>query len=324
MRRCRDADTRQRYRIVLDLADGQSSVRIAGRRSCARATVSRVAARYRAEGEAGLYDHRRGRGAASAALTGALARLVHGSPQDYGWSRPTWTQELLVRQLEADTGRRVSRTTLIRLLRRLRARRGRPRPVVCCPWPAAEREARLATLRALVAHPPPGSVVLFSDEVDIHLNPNIGPDWMLPGEQKLVVTPGKNAKRYLAGALNRETGLLIWVSGERKTSALFLALLRQLLVQYPAAATICVILDNYGIHRSKAVAAFLADEARRVRLHFLPSYCPQANAIEREWLDLHAAVTRNHRCTTITELLANVDVQLEKRNVVRRLSRLAA
>ncbi len=27
---------------------------------------------------------------------------------------------------------------------------------------------------------PPGDVVLYVDEVDIHLNPRIGPDWMLP------------------------------------------------------------------------------------------------------------------------------------------------
>ena len=41
---------------------------------------------------------------------------------------------------------------------------------------------------------------MFVDEVDIHLNPKIGPDWMLRGQQKTVPTPGQNQKRYLAGA----------------------------------------------------------------------------------------------------------------------------
>jgi transposase len=294
-------------------------VQIADRRGCARATVSRVAGRYHAEGEAGLLDHRRTRGAHAAALLLPLARLVRATPQDFGWSRPTWTQELLRRQLETDTDRHLSRTTLIRLLRRLRARHGRPRPVVCCPWLAPARVARLAVLRQLAAQPPIGSVVLYSDEVDIHLNPKIGPDWMLRGQQKLVVTPGINVKRYLAGALNRETGRLLWVSGEHKTSALFLDLLRHVLAQYPAAAAIHVILDNYSIHHSKTVAAFLADAGRRVRLHFLPPYCPQGNAIERVWLDLHASVTRNHRCRTITDLLTQVDAHLEVRNATHQL-----
>jgi hypothetical protein len=129
--------------------------------------------------------------------------LLAATPQHWGWTRPTWTQELLVQQLAIETGVAVSRTTVRRLLRRLRARRGRPRPVVCCPWPAGERDARLLVLRHLAAHPALGSVVLFEDEVDIHLNPKLGYDWMLPGQQKLVVTPGKNAKCSVAGADRR-------------------------------------------------------------------------------------------------------------------------
>jgi transposase len=315
-RAVRDADERQRYLIVWYLAMGESSGQVANRLGCARATVVRVAQRFGREGEPGLWDHRRqnGRRRASIALEQALARLVAGTPQDYGWRRPTWTQELLVRQLALDTGVLLSRTTVRRLLRRLRARRGRPRPVVRCPWPAADRDARLAVLRHLVRHPPLGSVVLYEDEVDIHLNPKLGPDWMLPGQQKVVVTPGQNAKRYLAGALNAETGRLLWVSGARKTSALFLDLLAHLLDAYPAAAAIHLILDNFGIHHSKAVQAALGSWAQRIRLHFLPPYCPTANRIERVWLDLHAAVTRNHRCTTMDDLLAAVDHELADRN----------
>ncbi|MFP2924295.1 hypothetical protein ACLESO_03555 [Pyxidicoccus sp. 3LG] len=36
-------------------------------------------------------------------------------------------------------------------------------------------------------------------------------------------------------------------------------------------------------------------------LHFLPPYCPEGNRIERLWLDLHANVTRNHRCRTLAQ-----------------------
>jgi transposase len=38
----------------------------------------------------------------------------------------------------------------------------------------------------------------------------------------------------------------------------------------------------------------------------LPPYCPDQNRIERVWLDLHANVTRNHRCLSLRELLDNV------------------
>jgi len=314
---------RQRYLIVWYLGTGERSVQVSQRLGCARATVVRVAHRFSREGEPGLWDHRRqnGRRTVDTMTAPTLARLIGGTPQDYGWSRPTWTQELLVRQLAIETGVAVSRTTVRRLLCRLRARRGRPRPVVCCPWPARARDARLTVLRQLVAHPPPGGAVFFEDEVDIHLNPKLGYDWMLRGHQKLVITPGKNEKRYVAGALNPETGRVVWVAGERKTSALFLTLLTHLLDAYPATATIHLILDNYRIHSSKAVQVALASWARRVRLHFLPPYCPSANRIERLWLDLHTAVTRNHRHLTITDLLAAVDQYLHECNRQARQAR---
>ncbi len=49
---------------------------------------------------------------------------------------------------------------------------------------------------------PPRQVAVYEDEVDIHLNPKIGLDWMGCGQQKEVLTPGQNVKRYLAGALD--------------------------------------------------------------------------------------------------------------------------
>jgi transposase len=322
-RAVRDADARQRYLIVWYLGTGESSGQVARRLSCARATVVHVAQRLDREGEPGLWDQRRqnGRRRVSAATEQALARLVAASPQDFGWRRPTWTQEVLRTQLAAETGVALSRTTLWRLLRRLRARRGRPRPVVGCPWPAAEREARLGHLRRLAQRPPPGGIVLYEDEVDIPLHPKLGYDWMLPGQQTRVVTPGKNAKRSLAGALHAETGQVLWVSGARKTSALVLDLLAHLLAAYLAAGTIHRILDHYGIHRSKAVHAALGSWARRIPLHFLPPFCPSANRIERLWLDAHAAVIRTHRCPTIDAFLRAVEQFLTDRNQQTRSAR---
>jgi transposase len=42
---------------------------------------------------------------------------------------------------------------------------------------------------------------------------------------------------------------------------------------------------------------------QRVALHYLPAYSPETNPVERVWWRLHEAVTRNHRCRTMDELL---------------------
>src|SRR5262249_19310928 len=52
----------------------------------------------------------------------------------------------------------------------------------------------------------------------------------------------------------------------------------------------------------------------RVRLHFLPPYCPNDNKIERVWEDLHANVTRNHTGPNMDRLMNEVREHLWARN----------
>ena len=76
-----------------------------------------------------------------------------------------------------------------------------------------------------------------------------------------------------------------------------------------------LVLDNFKIHDSKATRAALAALDGRVVLHFLPPYSPDGDRIERHWLDLHANVTRNHRCKKMTELMACVYNYLRNQNL---------
>ena len=64
---------------------------------------------------------------------------------------------------------------------------------------------------------------------------------------------------------------------------------------YPAMRLIHVFLDNARSHHAKLVQEWMARPGRRIRLHFIPSYCPPVNPIERLWRLMHANVTHN-RC----------------------------
>jgi hypothetical protein len=244
-----------------------------------------------------------------------LLTVIPRFPSNYGYRRPTWTQELLVIVLEAETGVKISCSSMSRLLKRLKIRLGRPKPIVGCPWKKARRIRRINQLRRLISTLPKNEVVVYADEVDIHLNPKIGADWMLRGTQKFVLTPGKNQKRYLAGAFNARTGRLTWVESDRKDSDLFIRQLWQLARHdYPNAKRIHIILDNYKIHSSQRTQLALGALGDRIRLHFLPPYCPDHNRIERVWKDLHDNVTRNHRCRTMKELMREVRHFLNKKD----------
>jgi len=319
LRRCRDAGLRLRCLIVINLINGRGAYATAEVLGVHNTTVYRVARRFREHGAWGLLDGREDNGITKLdeRYLDALYRLVRSSPQKHGWRRPTWTRELLVATLARKTGIRIHVATMSRALALIQARRGRPRPTVRCPWSPLAKARRLGALRRLLADLPARDVAVYEDEVDIHLNPKIGLDWMVRGQQKEVVTPGQNVKRYLAGALDVRTGRLTWVEGERKASALFIALLNRLGAHYPKAKVIHVVLDNYRIHDSKITQTALAALGGRIRLHFWPPYCPKENKIERVWEDLHANVTRNHTCRTIEALMVEVREQLCSRNRIR-------
>lgn len=324
-RHCRDVGTRLRFLMVFNVLNGRSARQTAEVLKVHHTTVGRVVEKFRHYGEAGLHDGRadNGHDKLSEGYLQRLHCLVSNTPELYGWRRPTWTRELLIETMVRLTGVRIHTSTMSRALALIKARRGRPKPIVSCPWHKAAKTRRLRQLQSLIATLPRRERAFYEDEVDIHLNPKIGLDWMVSGQQKEVLTPGKNQKRYLAGALDVRTGVVTWVEGERKTSYLFLDLLDRLHREYPQARCLHLILDNYRIHKSDIVYAALKGYlAGNVKLHFLPPYCPDDNKIERVWEDLHAEVTRNHRQPNMSKLMEAVRYHLRKRN--RRQPKLIA
>jgi putative transposase len=153
--------------------------------------------------------------------------------------------------------------------------------------------------------------MVCADALDIHLLPKAGYAWMPQGTQLEVMTPGQNEKHYLAGALDLSTGTLLHCLGPRKTNALFRDLLGRLEASYPAEryTRLYVVVDNYKIHKAKAVDQWLASHPR-LTLRWLPTYCPRANPIERAFGDVHDCCTRNHQRKRLPDLVADVEDHL--------------
>ena len=322
----RDAELRTRYLIVIHLLEGQTVTWISRTLKISRNTVYRTKHRYEKEGESGLFDRRseNGERKVTEEFLERLVEVVAGDPQQYGWKRPTWTRELLIKTMTRQTGISIALSTMSQALQQIGARRGRPKPTVACPWPEAEKEQRLQEIETMIAKLPPDEIAVYEDEIDIHLNPKIGQDWMLRGQQKEVATPGKNQKRYLAGAQDARTGELIYVAGDHKNAMLFVFMLWELVLRYPKARKIHVVLDNFAIHTTPLIQSCLnTREGRRLVLHFLPPYCPDHNRIERTWQDVHANVTCNHKCKTMTDLMRNVRAYIRTRNSNKHCRRLS-
>src|SRR5690242_13911151 len=95
----------------------------------------------------------------------------------------------------------VAACTMGRGLSAIGARLRMPKPTIACPWDSARRRRVLASRRRLARNATAQEPVLFEDEMEVHLNPKIGRDWMPRGHRRYVLTPGQNTIRFVAGAL---------------------------------------------------------------------------------------------------------------------------
>jgi transposase len=310
---------RARYGYLLALhllllsAAGRSPTEIAAVLFCSRSSVYRVVKAYRA-GTLTFDDASEVAGQARVRLlTPSLKRsvlaLLKTVPRAWGWCRTRWRCATLALELQAHLGVGVSAETLRRWLHELGWVWKRAKLAAKDNDP--QRVAKLARIRSVFEHLPTKAALFFADELDIHLLPKVGYQWMPKGEQVQVLTPGTNDKRYLAGALDMQTGRIVHRVWWRKTHGLFLDLLQTLDRTYPAAQFSClyVIVDNYKIHKAQAVERWLAAHPR-FELLFLPTYCPKASPIERAFGDVHDKCTRNHKRKRLWRLVRDVEEHL--------------
>lgn len=311
-----DPRVRLRAHIILLLAQGYSWAVITSVLFCSTRTIARWKTRMEIEGIGAILGPTIPPGLGpSVWWREAVADWVTTlSPRDFGFLRSRWCCGVIVVLLLESYEVRVSPETVRRWLHREQLVWRRPRPVVGPTDP--QREAKLQALRQLLATLPANEIAVFQDEVDINTNPKIGAMWMRRGQQVEIPTPGTNEKRYLAGSLNWRTGTLIVTEGwskEGRSAALFVRHLDDLRCRLLCYRKIHVICDNARSHDGRLVQRYLRQWGHRLVLHYLPTYAPDANPIERVWWHLHEEITRCHRCQSLEELLDLVFAWLQQR-----------
>jgi putative transposase len=314
------AQVRLRAHIVLLLSERRSWSLIEGVLFCSSATIARWKERFDSGGVDALLEETRGRTATllvnwALILVRWVKRL---SPRDFGYCRSRWCCSTLALVLYSTHGVKVSVETVRRCLHDQQMVWRRPRPVL---GPKDEqRRWKVRKIRELLRDLPDDEAAVFQDEVDLNLNPDIGCCWMTRGEQAQVVTPGNNVKRYLAGSMSWRSGELVVTEGTRRNAELFVRHLDDLRVRFRRYRKIHVICDNARFHTiegSKVVRQYMAEHGDRIVLHYLPSYSPQDNPIERVWWHLHEQITRNHQCQSIEELVKLTMAWLKERGAFK-------
>ena len=300
--------------LLLLCAAGWTPSEVASVLFCSRSSVYRIVRAYRAgtlsfdESSERAAQQRRRR-----VLTPSLKRSVHAllktAPRALGWCRTRWSCATLAVELQVRRGIEVSAETMRHWLHELDWEWKRAKLTAKDNDP--ERVEKLARIRLAFEQLRAGMALFFADELDIHLLPKVGYQWMPKGEQVKVLTPGTNEKRYLAGALDITTGMITHCVWYRKQTGLFVELLDTLDRTHPAPlfTQLTVVVDNAKLHKAKKVQQWLAAHPRFAVL-YLPTYCPDANPIERAFGDVHDKCTRNHTRKRIWHLIGDVKQHL--------------
>jgi putative transposase len=320
MKRERKPSRRLRMHIALLASDSLSPTEIARVLFCSRTTVYAVASRFNGEGRA-AFDDRRARGPRpllGEAANERLQKLIEeDSPMDHGWLRSRWSCKLIALQLFGERLAEAGRETLRRALHRLEYRWRRPRPVgpdKDSLEQTAEKRERLEDVRRMTEEE---VASFFQDETKLETNPKVGFCWMRKGRQRRLKTPGTNRKVWISGALSFATGRLHWVCGERRNDELFVRLLEKLRRTYRCHKELHLATDNDASHTSKRVKEYVEDSGGRVRLHPLPSWSPESNPVELVWWSLHEAVSRNHQCEGLDDVVEFAEGYLKERQPFR-------
>ena len=193
-----------------------------------------------------------------------------------------------------------TRSGLVALLHRLGMEHRRPKAIPRRLNPE-EQAAFIREYEALMNRIPADEAVIFADAVHpTHAVRPVG----CRGPRDVPVAVGQGSGRdrlNIHGAIDLETGRTIMKDVLIVDALSTILLLTAIEALYPGMRLIHVFLDNARCHPAKLVQAWLDRPDCRIRLHFVPTYCPHLNPIERLWGLRHRHTTHNKRHATFKD-----------------------
>jgi transposase len=153
---------------------------------------------------------------------------------------------------------------------------------------------------------PEDEPILFGDSVHPTQASQLSCGWIRRGKEQYIPTTGARARLNITGAINLESGQIFYEEFEKINGSSFIIFLEKLANEwYPVAPKIHLIVDRGSCHTSKEVTAYLTTQSRIV-LHYLPSYSPNLNPIERLWKIMHEYVSKNKYHSTKKDFFESI------------------
>jgi transposase len=208
-----------------------------------------------------------------------------------------------------------SRSGLIALLHRLGLEYHKPE-VIPRKLDEAKQKEFIESYDKLLNSLGNDEVVVFADAVHPTHAARPAGCWAPKADNLAIEQTSGRERINIHGAIDLESGQTRMIDVQTVDAASTITLLEALEALYPLMMLIHVFLDNARYHHAKLVQEWLARPGCRIRLHFIPSYCPHLNPIERLWGVMHRNVTHN-RCYATCAQFADATLGFLRQEVPR-------
>jgi transposase len=148
--------------------------------------------------------------------------------------------------------------------------------------------------------------VVFADAVHPTHEARPAGCWAPKDEQVAIEQTSGRQRLNIHGAIDLETGATRMIEVTTVDADSTIKLLIAISLMFPSKRQIHVFLDNARYHHARMVKAWLAQTDCRIKLHYIPAYCPHLDPIERLWGLMHKHVTHNRSYPTHNDFCHSV------------------
>jgi transposase len=276
--------TELRKRGVAAVQDGQKATLVARVLGVQKSTLFGWLARYRQGGWDALDAKRRGGRPPklNAGMLSWIYQRVMRDPRQLGFPFALWTSLMVAELIRRKFDIHLSKASVCRLLNQLGLSPQRP------IWRAFQQDSELVAkwvkeeypqIRALARRQ--GADIFFGDEAGVRSDHHFGRTWAARGKTPVVLTTGARFSCNMISAVSPRGAMRFMLVEGKLTSEVFIEFLKRLL--YNSSHPVFLIVDGHPVHKSAAVARFVAATQGKLQLFHLPPYSPQLNPDEQVW-----------------------------------------
>jgi transposase len=277
--------TELRKRGVSAVQEGQPAILVAKVLGVHKSTLFGWLARYRRGGWDALDAHKRG--GRPPKLTAKMLEWIYDTvtmkdPRQLKFPFALWTALMIAELIWRQYGIRLSKASVCRLLNQLGLSPQKPL------WRAFQQNPErvekwvkedFAKIRDLARKQQ--ADIFFGDEAGVRSDFHSGKTWAIRGKTPIVTTTGARFGWNMISAISPRGVLRFMIIEGKVTADVFVAFLKRLIHNW--SRSIFLIVDGHPVHKSAAVAKFVASTEGRLQLFYLPPYSPELNPDEQVW-----------------------------------------